>query len=93
MNYQKLAEHLLRGGDRHSGIYIEGMCAALKLRVEGEPTAEPYPQGSMECDAYYYGCLRGSNEFRNALVEANGNRTEAIERLRQMAGDAVRRVA
>ncbi|SDU75340.1 hypothetical protein [Pseudomonas sihuiensis] len=87
MNYLKLAQHLLRGGDRHSSIYIEGLCAALKLRIEGEPTTVNYPQGSLEFDAYYYGCRRGADEFRNALVEANGNRTEAIARLQQLAGD------
>ncbi|MDH1211110.1 hypothetical protein N5C38_08585 [Pseudomonas chengduensis] len=85
MNYTKLAQHLLRGGDRHSSIYFEGLCAALKLRIEGEPTTINYPQGSLEFDAYYYGCRRGSDEFRNALVEANGNRAEAISRLQQLA--------
>ncbi|MGK4362873.1 hypothetical protein ACSMFQ_25670 [Ectopseudomonas chengduensis] len=87
MNYLKLAQHLLRGGDRHSSVYVDGLCAALKLRIEGEPTTVNYPQGSLEFDAYYYGCRRGADEFRNALVEANGNRTEAIARLQQLAGD------
>ena len=85
MKYTKLAQHLLRGGERHSSTYVEGLCAALKLRIEGEPTIVNYPQGSLERDAYYYGCRRGADEFRNALVEANGNRAEAIERLRAMA--------
>lgn len=85
MNYTKLAQHLLRGGDRHSSIYFEGLCAALKLRIEGEPTTVNYPQGSLEFDAYYYGCRRGADEFRNALIEANGNRFQAISRLQQLA--------
>lgn len=93
MNYPKLAQHLLRGGDRHSSVYVAGLCAALKLRIEGEPTPEPYPQGSIEYDAYYHGCRRGADEFRNALIEANGDRTEAIARLRAMTGEAERRAA
>jgi hypothetical protein len=93
MNYPKLAQHLLRGGDRHSSVYVEGLCAALKLRIEGEPTTVNYPQGSLEFDAYFHGCCRGADEFRNALIEANGDRTEAIARLRAMTGDAERRAA
>lgn len=93
MDYQKLAARLLRGGDRHSSIYVEGLCAALKLRIEGEPSTVNYPQGSLEYDAYYYGCRRGADEFRNALVEANGNRTDAIARLRELAGEVARRAA
>lgn len=85
MNYLKLAQHLLRGGDRHSSIYVEGLCAALKLRIEGEPTTVNYPQGSLEFDAYYYGCRRGADEFRNALIEADNNRYQAILRLQQLA--------
>ncbi|OSC96052.1 hypothetical protein BZY60_000200 [Pseudomonas aeruginosa] len=85
MDYSKLAARLLRGGDRHSSIYIEGLCAALKLRIEGEPTTVNYPQGSLEFDAYYYGCRRGADEFRNALIEANGDRVAAIETLRRLA--------
>lgn len=85
MDYSKLAARLLRGGDRHSSIYIEGLCAALKLRIEGEPSTVNYPQGSLEYDAYYYGCRRGADEFRNALIEANGDRVAAIETLRRLA--------
>lgn len=93
MDYPKLAARLLRGGDRHSSVYIDGLCAALKLRIEGEPTVINYPQGSLEFDAYYYGCRRGADEFRNALVEANGNREEAIARFQKQAADDERRVA
>ncbi|MGU0823079.1 hypothetical protein ACSEO6_24750 [Pseudomonas aeruginosa] len=92
MNYLKLAQHLLRGGDRHSSVYVDGLCAALKLRIEGEPTTVNYPQGSLEYDAYYYGCRRGADEFRNALIEANGDRAVAIETLRRLAS-VERRVA
>ena len=93
MDYPKLAARLLRGGDRHSSVYIDGLCAALKLRIEGEPTVINYPQGSLEFDAYYYGCRRGADEFRNALVEANGNREEAIARFQKQSTDDERRVA
>lgn len=93
MDYRKLANHLLRGGDRHSPVYVDGLCAALKLRIEGEPTVCNYPQGSLEFDAYFYGCRRGADEFRNALVEANGDREQAIARLQEQAGDAARRAA
>ncbi len=92
MDYQKLAARLLRGGDRHSSIYVEGLCAALKLRIEGEPSTVNYPQGSLEYDAYYYGCRRGADEFRNALIEANGDRAVAIETLHRLAS-VERRVA
>jgi len=93
MDYPKLAARLLRGGDRHSSVYIDGLCAALKLRIEGEPTVINYPQGSLEFDAWYYGCRRGADEFRNALVEANGNREEAIARFQKQAADDERMVA
>lgn len=93
MNYRKLAEALLRDGDRHSNVYIDGLCAALRLRIEDQPTVITYPAGSLEFDAYYYGCRRGADEFRNALNEANGNREQALAGLQRLAGDAERRVA
>jgi len=86
MDYLKLAKRLLRGGDRHSSVYVDGMIAALRLRIEGEPTVITYPQGSLEFDAYYHGCRRGADEFRNALIEANGDRAIAINQLRALAG-------
>ncbi len=92
MDYLKLARRLLRGGDRHSDVYVDGMIAALRLRIDGEPTVIDYPQGSLEFDAYYYGCRRGADEFRNALIEANGNRELALASLQQLA-DGERRVA
>ncbi len=92
MDYLKLAKQLLRGGDRHSSVYVDGMIAALRLRIEGEPTVITYPQGTLEFDAYFYGCRRGADEFRNALIEANGNREQALARLQQLA-DGERRVA
>lgn len=93
MDYRKLSLFLLRGGDRHSTVYVDGMCAALKLRIEGEPTVHTYPQGSLEFDAWFYGCRRGADEFRNALVEANGDREQAIARFQELAGTNERRVA
>lgn len=93
MDYRKLAAYLLRGGDKHSAVYIDGMCSALRLRVENEPTVCTYPAGSLEFDAYFYGCRRGADEFRNALIEANGNRDMAIARLQQLAGVPARRAA
>ncbi|WP_213664281.1 hypothetical protein [Stutzerimonas stutzeri] len=92
MDYLKLARRLLRGGDRHSDVYVDGMIAALRLRIDGEPTVIDYPQGSLEFDAYYYGCRRGADEFRNALIEANGKREQALASLQQLA-DGERRVA
>jgi len=92
MNYLKLAKHLLSGGDRHSSAYVDGLCTALKLRIDGEPTVVNYPQVSLELDAYHHGCRRGADEFRNALVQANGNRELALASLQQLAGGE-RRVA
>jgi len=93
MSYRKLAEALLRDGDRHSEVYIDGLCAALRLRMENKPSEVTWAQGSLEYDAYFYGCRRGAAEYRNALSEAQGNRERAIEQLWQLAGDAERRVA
>lgn len=93
MNYRQLAEHLLRDGDRHSSVYVDGLCAALRLRVENQPTVCAHKPGSLEFDAWFYGCRRGADEFRNALNDANGNRVQALASLREMAGDADRRVA
>ncbi len=88
MDYRSLARLLLRGGDRHSSVYIDGLCAALKLRIENEPAVCNYPQGSLEFDAYFYGCRRGADEFRHALIEALGIRDVALDRFKAMlAGD------
>lgn len=92
MDYRQLTEHLLRGGDRHSEVYRNGMCAALRLRIAGQPTVCAHTPGSLEFDAYFYGCRRGADEFRNALIEANGNREQAITRLQQLT-DTARRAA
>lgn len=93
MDYRKLTDHLLRGGDRHSEVYRDGMCAALRLRIEDQPTVCAHQPGSLEFDAWFYGCRRGADEFRNALLEANGNRDEAIARLQQIVEAAERRAA
>ena len=92
MDYRKLTDHLLRGGDCHSEVYRDGMCAALRLRIEDQPTVCAHKPGSLEFDAYFYGCRRGADEFRNALVEANGDREQAIARLQQLT-DTARRAA
>lgn len=93
MDYRKLAKRLLHGGDRRSAVYIEGLCSALRLRIENEPSVCTYPQGSLEFDAYFYGCRRGADEFRNALIEANGDRAQAIARLQERADCAEQRAA
>lgn len=92
MDYPTLISALLADGDQHSDVYQEGMCAALRLRIDELATTCPYPQGSAEFDAFYYGCCRGADEFRNAVQDARGDRALAIARLRALASTA-RRVA
>ena len=91
MDYDTITAHLLLD-DEHdrSLVYRGGVSAALRLRIEGEPTLCPAAPGSVEYDAWHYGCQRGANEFRNALLATNGDRVAAIARL-QCAGE--RRVA
>ncbi|MCY1306297.1 hypothetical protein D9M70_561520 [compost metagenome] len=52
----------------------------------------PHPVGTAEADAFFAGQTRGHHEFRNLLIEANGDREEAIARLRHFAAEE-RRVA
>lgn len=85
MDYRKLAEYLLRGGDKHSAVYIEGMSAALQLRIDGTVTPCPYADGCIQYDAYYYGCSRGAAEWNNAYKQVGQDRAKAIESFREMA--------
>lgn len=85
MDYQALIRALLANGDRHSAAYVAGMHAALQLRIDDVATSCPYPQGTPEFDAFYFGCCRGADEFRNALIEANGDRNQALTRLHTLS--------
>lgn len=87
MDYLKLTEYLLRGGDKHSAVYIEGMVAALQLRIEGTVTPCPHADGCIQYDAYYYGCSRGAAEWNNAYKQAGQNRAKAIEHLAALADE------
>lgn len=83
MDYTKLAAQILQGGDGHSQEYTDGLIAALKLRIETEVTRCPHAEGSVQFDAYYFGCSRGANEWSNALL--GKTRAEAIAYFRQLA--------
>lgn len=85
MDYQKLIRALLANGDRHSAAYVAGMHAALQLRIDDVATSCPHQPGTPEFDAFYYGCCRGADEFRNALIEANGDRGQALARLENLS--------
>ncbi|MDP3816202.1 hypothetical protein [Pseudomonas sp.] len=93
MDYQKLADKILEHGDRRSAAYREGMIAVIKRRIDDSPVQAPYAAGTVEFDAYFAGNERGHNEWRNALIEANGDREQAIARLQKLAGATARRAA
>lgn len=87
MDYEKLADKILEFGNRRSAVYREGMIAVIKRRIEDTPIQVPYAAGSIEFDAFFAGNERGHNEWRNALIEANGDRNVAIQRLQALAAD------
>lgn len=93
MDYLKLAAALLRDEPPRSEPFHAGLAAVLQNRVEQLPVKSPHPAGSVEDDAFFAGRMRAHTEFRNALMEANGDRNVAITRLHQLAGNADRRVA
>lgn len=92
MDYRKLAAKLLEHEPAHSEPFHLGLAAVLQNRVEGFTFSSPFKAGTVEEDAFYAGRLRAHTEFRNLLIESNGNREAAITRLRQFAGEE-RRVA
>lgn len=84
MDYLKLAEALLVGEPARSTPFCEGLAAVLQNRVEQTPVTSPYPEGSIENDAFFAGRMRAHNEFRNALAACGGNPQTAIAHLRGM---------
>ncbi|MBL0952458.1 MAG: hypothetical protein IBJ08_17725 [Pseudomonas sp.] len=93
MDFNKLAIALLRGEPKRSQPFLEGLAAVLRNRIDQTLVTSPYAQGSVEDDAFYAGRLRAHNEFRNALIEAGGNRYQAIQRLQQIASAAAEQEA
>lgn len=91
MDYQQLANKLLEHGDRRSEPFLQGLIAVLRNRIEDVVTLNPYEPGSVEFDAFHAGNIRGHNEWRNALIEANSDRKAAISRLESLVTE--RRVA
>lgn len=92
MDYLKLAAALLKDEPPRSEPFCLGLAAVLRNRIDQTLVRSPYTPGSVEDDAFFAGRMRAHNEFRNALIEANGNRYEAILRLQRLAADE-RRVA
>ena len=92
MDYLKLTAKLLQDEPPRSAPFHEGMAAVLRNRIDQSLVKSPYEPGSTEADAFDHGRLRAHNEYRNALIEANGDRFQAVERLQRLAGDE-RRVA
>ncbi|CAD5107210.1 hypothetical protein [Zestomonas carbonaria] len=91
MDYAKLAAKLLEHEAPRSAAFLQGMAAVLRKRIDDTPAISPYAAGTIEDDAYFAGCTRGYNEFRNALVEANGDRNVVIARFQTLVED--RRIA
>lgn len=86
MDYLKLAARLLEQDGPRSEAFHQGLAAVLKNRIDDTPAISPYPAGTVEDDAHFAGRTRGHNEFRNALIEAHGNREVAIARFAELAG-------
>ncbi len=85
MDYTALIPRLLAGEPPRSVPFRDGMAAVLRNRVDGSLISSPYDPGTSEDDAFFAGRLRGHNEFRNLLIEFNGDRTAAIGRLQALA--------
>lgn len=92
MDYLKLVAVLLKDEPPHSTPFREGMAAVLRNRIDQAPVKSPSQPGTVEDDAFFSGRMRAHNEFRNAVIEAAGNREQAIVRLQQLAGHE-RRIA
>jgi hypothetical protein len=92
MDYRNLAAKLLEHEPARSEPFHHGLAAVLQNRVDGSLVATPHATGTAEADAFFAGQMRGHNEFRNLLIEANGDREAAIARLRHFAAEE-RRVA
>lgn len=85
MDYRKLTSALLKHGPVRSEPFLQGMAAVLQNRVDGTLVTSPYSDGRPENDAFLAGRMRAHNEFRNLLLEANGNREAAIARMHDFA--------
>lgn len=85
MDFNQLAIALLRGEPQHSEPFMQGMTAVLRNRIDQTLVTSPYQAGTVEADAFEHGRLRAHNEFRNALIEADNNRFQAISRLQTLA--------
>lgn len=85
MDFNQLANALLRGEQKRSEPFMQGMTAVLRNRIDQTLVTSPYQAGTVEADAFEHGRLRGHNEFRNALIEADNNRFQAISRLQRLA--------
>jgi hypothetical protein len=84
MDYQYLAERLLQGHAPHSALFAQGVAAALRMRIDLQPT--PYPaEGTVEHDAWMFGCSWGASAFSNA-IKRHGGREQALMYFRELAG-------
>lgn len=88
MDYQKLIDKLLEGGDARSAVFRQGLTDALKRRVDNLDVAHPYREGSVEYDAYFAGCHRGNNEWRYALHISGNERSAAVAYLERLVREA-----
>ncbi|MBB4819266.1 hypothetical protein HNP29_002656 [Pseudomonas alcaligenes] len=93
MDYLKLAARLLEHEPKRSTPFHQGLAAVLQNRVDETLVTSPYASGTPEDDAFFAGRMRAHNEFRNLLIESNGDKPSAIARLQQLAGESDRRVA
>jgi len=93
MDINQLANALLRGEQKRSEPFMQGMTAVLRNRIDQTLVTSPYQAGTIEADAFEHGRLRGHNEFRNALIEADNNRFQAILRLQQLAQSSTQEAA
>lgn len=87
MDYRKLAAKLLEQDAARSEAFHQGLAAVLQKRIDDTPAISPYTAGTAEDDAFFAGCMRGHNEWRNSLIEANGDREALIARLQSMLAD------
>lgn len=93
MDYLKLAAKLLEHETKRSAPFHQGLAAVLQNRVDETPVTSPYAEGTVEDDAFFAGRMRAHTEFRNLLIENNGDKPTAIARLQQLVGESDRRVA
>jgi len=88
MDYQKLTQKLLEGGDARSAVFLQGLIDALKRRVDNLDIEQPYQEGTVEYDAYFAGCHRGNNEWRYALHTNGNDRAKAVAYFERLVREA-----